>query len=1673
MFKKLITTVLTAIVLFSFSGIVANAGPFDDLFQQANGREGLSFTEFQGGLTQLSDEGYDESLTQNDDIRSFIITTVNFALGFLGLLAVVMIIYGGFLYVSSAGETEGPDKAKKIILYAAIGILIILGSFAFVNTVLDSTNPEGEGGGQGVSTINGRTVGANTGASFNAASSEVRTLARDIYDGFVLLSEAREDLSSIVTDLDKSSLSFRNGLVSKANILNYLFTVRDKLINIRKKVDRFSEPYIEINKMLRIIDQRIDKVRTLNQRAYARAGGTGAIRMCVHTSVITFDEPGVSYAKVSDLVSRDSQAGAIVDDVVDSAIELAEDVGNFFGAGSARTTCEADYNPYINGLYQEWTDFVDNDFAGNPNNYPNSIKNIMRDFDSEINVARVFDALKQDYDAKLEDIYLDIQSINSQLFGLEAAENGSEIADLFEEMDFLLGLSGPNNNGENPAGQDFRTFIQTVQLFTDINDPQDSQLDRASRQLFEALQVQLQYSEVLKSLRSVEARLRADVVRGNAPLVVTFDVLESIDPAGGTIIDTNVDWQGLEGDVLNDGTAIDVNLSNAVQCNNEENLSLEDQEIFGPSFRKCNFKFPGTYTARVEIDSNDPKKYVPGVSTLTIKVEPPNTQINLEMTAGAETVDVIKYYNSGNLAGALQVDRDNVPVTLAEAQAGITFDASRTEDVQAFNWNFGNGQQISGEGAGFAVQNVVYETAGRYEVSLEVTNTLNQTDRKLFIVDVQEVAPRIEYAPSQKIFIETPVRFDGTRSKASSGIIRAYRWNLVKIDSNEEISLGGRANEASFTYEFQEPGAYEMSLTVTSDTDTSDPPARETFVVQSKPPIALFDHEVKHENLPGHVSFSARRSYDPDGSEENLEYAWTIDPASENGTNWQWQAGGGFNDQINERDPVIEFREKGDYEVTLRVSDRENPDEFTETSDVVTVEEVLDIDWGDEQTSTAILNEQGIALMNFYLESEHAVAYEIDFGDGETASGSLNQNEIVSHVYSDAGKYNVKVTVYDSEDNDNTIQRRVFVGALDNPLAKIKVYVDGARIFDLGEVIEVGRNDLITFDASDSINTDGTGRDLEYSWDFGDQDNSSRKISNHKYQDLSPINQGHYRVKLRITDKDDPTKVDEDEVRINVVNKYPRFSDIQGNYTKSRQGLETPVDVDMQVFGAEDSDGRIVQYKWWYFDIDDPEEKLGLLITQDPSAKLTIGTRGPQGQKVEYGFGLEITDNDGLSYSNENQIESDEYFTIEVVNGANDLPEASFTVNSSSIFVGEKAVFTSTSSDSDGQIVRYIWDFEGDGFFNNAPTDQSTVEHIYEAKNLSGYKVRLKVIDDKAGEAISEPVSVVVDSTANPPTAAFTYNVVDGSQGMRVQFNNNSTADSDGQARIIRHQWDFNNLEDSDGDGNALNDEDSISQSPSKLYDRPEIYQVTLTVTDNQGNSDSVTNQVHIPLADPPTAAFTYRLVNDQVLFENNSRADENSDAVLESYQWDFDTSSNFARADFDGDGEKDNDNQSQAKNPAYRYDQAGEYFVKLTVTDNQGNTDFVVNPINYVPSAESILGEDYSSPDADVNLVPIVQTVPPIDVDGNVYLNVEGRQFVRFIYSQSQGDIAYYVFDKNIYQDSDNDGISDNDEDFISETPGSWSTFFTSDMGQVATKLSLRDLTGNEKSITIPIKFK
>ena len=64
------------------------------------------------------------------------------ALSFAGLVALILVILGGFKYMTSGGDQKAVEGGKKTITWALIGLVVILLSFAIVRFIADVTGME-------------------------------------------------------------------------------------------------------------------------------------------------------------------------------------------------------------------------------------------------------------------------------------------------------------------------------------------------------------------------------------------------------------------------------------------------------------------------------------------------------------------------------------------------------------------------------------------------------------------------------------------------------------------------------------------------------------------------------------------------------------------------------------------------------------------------------------------------------------------------------------------------------------------------------------------------------------------------------------------------------------------------------------------------------------------------------------------------------------------------------------------------------------------------------------------------------------------------------------------------------------------------------------------------------------------------------------------------------------------------------------------------------------------------------------------------------------------------------------------------------------------------------------------------------------------------------------------
>ena len=75
---------------------------------------------------------------QQGDLNAIIGGILRVAMGFLGVIAVLIILYGGFIWMTAGGEQDKVDKAKKMIYAGIIGLVIIFAAYAIAMFVMSN-----------------------------------------------------------------------------------------------------------------------------------------------------------------------------------------------------------------------------------------------------------------------------------------------------------------------------------------------------------------------------------------------------------------------------------------------------------------------------------------------------------------------------------------------------------------------------------------------------------------------------------------------------------------------------------------------------------------------------------------------------------------------------------------------------------------------------------------------------------------------------------------------------------------------------------------------------------------------------------------------------------------------------------------------------------------------------------------------------------------------------------------------------------------------------------------------------------------------------------------------------------------------------------------------------------------------------------------------------------------------------------------------------------------------------------------------------------------------------------------------------------------------------------------------------------------------------------------------
>ncbi len=561
-------------------------------------------------------------------------------------------------------------------------------------------------------------------------------------------------------------------------------------------------------------------------------------------------------------------------------------------------------------------------------------------------------------------------------------------------------------------------------------------------------------------------------------------------------------------------------------------------------------------------------------------------------------------------------------------------------------------------------------------------------------------------------------------------------------------------------------------------------------------PVGLAEIPAPHANAGDDQTVTAGDSVTLDGGgswdltpDETLTFKWDFD--STNGT-----------DDVDARGESVttKYTDSGIYTATLTVSDGD-----LEDTDQVRIT-VLPTDT-ENLPPKAIIRaplpgvynlSEGITFDGTGVDADNdPLSGKWEFGDG----GTSNQPQ-TTHSYSESRPYHIAWTVNDGTTN-NTAHVVIYVGDTVLPEENRRPTAD-IEVDDT----EVTVDERVFFDGSNSSDPDDDP--LLYTWDFdisdGLQDDGSTMNIWWTFNDT-----GTFTVSLQVTD-DKTGGWDIDFVEMTVVeepNDPPEAN--AGNDAQVQVG----VPLTFMGTGSDPDGDNITMYTWDFGD--------GETWENSETGSTSHIYRSPGSYTAT------------LTVEDENEETGSDTRRIEVLPPPDLPPTANAGEDMNNIMEGDTVYFSGRGSDDFG-IAKYEWDFNSDGIWDFTSTYSGDANWEYDEPGI--YTAVLRVTDEPRpgvpgpGQTDEDSLIVIVGEN-QAPTAKIVVTNLFVQAGESVKFTSEST---DPEGARLDHAWDL------DGDGAV----DSSSSSPRHTYRREGNYQVTLTVTDDFGQTDTDTVNIQV-----------------------------------------------------------------------------------------------------------------------------------------------------------------------------------------------------------------------------------
>ncbi len=335
-------------------------------------------------------------------------------------------------------------------------------------------------------------------------------------------------------------------------------------------------------------------------------------------------------------------------------------------------------------------------------------------------------------------------------------------------------------------------------------------------------------------------------------------------------------------------------------------------------------------------------------------------------------------------------------------------------------------------------------------------------------------------------------------------------------------------------------------------------------------------------------------------------------------------------------------------------------------------------------------------------------------------------------------------------------------------------------------------------------------------------------------------------------------------------------------------------------------------------------------------------------------------------------------------------------------------------------ILSYTWDF-GDGATSTGMTTAHTYTQKAQGDGVYTVKLTVRFMDKVSGEQFEDTFQTTVVISNEKTAAYFTANPESGELPLKVHFDATSSYDPDGE--IVAYDWDL------DGDGNF---DDGTGEEVDYTYTQEGDYDVTLRVTDNSGEYNTLTMTIEAGSIGGLRATISTNVSEGEQYYVSQKYKFDGSLSQINTgkitkYTWDF------------GDGT----DPVKTRSAEHSFDKAGTYTVTLSVQDAEGNTDESTLEVKVI--------EEGTPPEASITTSPALTSGK---VTGTVPLTVSFDANDSF---DKEDDIVDYEWD------FENDGKVD--------TTGDTTTYTYQTEGSFEARLIVTDSVGNIDEITVPIE--